>query len=285
MHFHLYTPFPPLGDFVQDLWLYEDYAPPSHLNERIVPSGTIELVINLQENELRIYDTVPAKSAKRFAGALVSGTYSKSFVSDVAEEKSIMGVHFKPAGAFPFLGISPDTLADRHINLEQLWGRAARDLRDRLSEATSPRERFQILEAALLQNLSRPLHHHWAVPAVLHEFAKPGTRPLIREIARDLGLSQKRLISVFAAETGITPKLFGRIQRFHRAMNTALEARGRCDWSQVALSCGYCDQAHLISDFVEFSGLTPEQYLGEIRLLSKQDFRRKRNHIPVLRAA
>ncbi|MGH9966438.1 MAG: DUF6597 domain-containing transcriptional factor [Pyrinomonadaceae bacterium] len=110
MLYRSYTPAPPLGDFVDNLWLYDDYTAP-HFRERIMPSGTIELVINLRDDELRIYDAVQPESYKRFPGSLVSGTYRGFFVSDTAEEASIMGVHFKPGGAFPFLGVSAGELA------------------------------------------------------------------------------------------------------------------------------------------------------------------------------
>ena len=43
-----YIPAAPLSDFIEDFWLYNDYRP-AHLKERILPSGTTELVINLRE--------------------------------------------------------------------------------------------------------------------------------------------------------------------------------------------------------------------------------------------
>ena len=44
-------------------------------------------------------------------------------------------------------------------------------------------------------------------------------------------------------------------------MIRAVENREEVDWADVALSAGYCDQAHFIHDFQQFSGLTPKQYL------------------------
>lgn len=279
MLFKRYIPAAPLCDFVHDLWLYEDYVPSSHFNERILPSGTIELAINLRERQLRIYNQ-DLRSCRRFSGAVVSGAYSRSFVTDVAEERAIMGVHFKAAGAFPFLGVPPDDLADAHIDLENLWGRSARDLRERLCEATNPHKRFAILEKALLRNITRPLDHHWAVTGALDRFCKP--RVLIRQVAKELGLSQRRLIEVFTREAGLSPKLFGRIQRFQRALGIASEDRDSLDWSQVSLHSGYFDQSHLIADFVEFCGLSPAEYQRQLTYLSTHGVRRKRNHIPLV---
>jgi hypothetical protein len=36
-----------------------------------------------------------------------------------------MGVHFKPGGAFPFLGVTAGELADMHVDLKALWGPSA----------------------------------------------------------------------------------------------------------------------------------------------------------------
>jgi hypothetical protein len=67
----LHRPIAPLSRFVQNLWLLSD-APP-HGRERIIPSGTFELVINLRANEFRIYASAEADEHRCFTGAMVSG--------------------------------------------------------------------------------------------------------------------------------------------------------------------------------------------------------------------
>ena len=54
MLFRSYIPRAPLCEFVSNLWLYENYEG-EHQRELILPSGTFEMVFNLQEDELRIY--------------------------------------------------------------------------------------------------------------------------------------------------------------------------------------------------------------------------------------
>ena len=49
-----------------------------------------------------------------------------SFVDyDPSQHASIMGVHFKPGGAFPFFGAVVGELAGTHVSLEELWGSSA----------------------------------------------------------------------------------------------------------------------------------------------------------------
>src|SRR5690242_10800034 len=111
MFFHSYKPAALLSDFVENLWVYNGFAAP-RLRERIFPSGTFELVFNLHSDEIRIYKGSQANECVRLSGAIVSGPYAGFFVTDTALEASVVGVHFKPGGAFRFLGVAANELAD-----------------------------------------------------------------------------------------------------------------------------------------------------------------------------
>ncbi|HEX7186521.1 MAG TPA: helix-turn-helix transcriptional regulator [Thermoanaerobaculia bacterium] len=271
MFYRFCTPAPPLRDFIDRFWLCSD-APP-HRRERILPSGTIELVINLRDDEIRIYDPSHPDRCTRFSGAVISGAYSGFFVIDPLQHASILGVHFRPGGAFPFLGAPADELADTHIDLATLWGRPAGELRERLCAAATPAERFSLLEEALIARLRRPAEHHGAIPVALDAFEPKGAEVRVRDVAGRVGLSQRRFIQVFAAEVGMTPKLYSRVRRFQRARALA-EKAAVPDWARVAVDCGYFDQSHLIRDFLAFSGLSPADYL---RRRSEQVLP---NHVP-----
>ena len=49
------APTPPLAEFIERFWYSSDA--PVHQKVRIMPIGTMELVFNLDEDELGIYDT------------------------------------------------------------------------------------------------------------------------------------------------------------------------------------------------------------------------------------
>jgi AraC-like DNA-binding protein len=274
-----YQPGPPLSDFIENMWLYDGYSC-LHARERIFPSGTFELVFNLRDDELRIYNETDSGGCSRYSGSLVSGPYDGFFVTDRAEEFSIMGVHFRPGGAFPFLGLSAYELADTHLDLVTIWGRRAGEIRERLASAPSSWERFRLLENALRMRLHGPLEHHPAVSLALDGFRSDHSRAVVRKLAREAGLSDRRFIDVFRTEVGLNPKLFNRIERFQRVLEK-VDRLAEPEWEQVALEHGYFDQSHLIRDFLEFSGFSPADYLRRLKDLRDKGLHVKFNHLPV----
>jgi len=246
-----HKPAPPLEGLVVNLWSLTDA--PAHARERIVPTGTFELVVNLDEDQIRVYG--PDGAVRCHAGAVVSGAFTRSFVVDTREHASLVGVHFKPGGARAFLGAQADEFSDIHVDLAALWSPAAADrLRDALGSAAVGAERFAILEDMLRERLVPSLAGRRFVRALL---SRPEAS--VAEVAECFGRSHRSFIEVFSAEVGMTPKLFQRIQRFQHAFALAGEAR-KPAWAQLALDCGYFDQSHLIRDFVELAGVTPAEY-------------------------
>ena len=251
---------PPLSEFVDLLWLYEGYES-SHGNERLLPDGTVELVINLREDCIRVYDSDDLKQFHTVPGCVVSGPRSEFFVIDTAGAASTVGVHFKPGGAFPFFREPPGELNNQTVALECLWGAASARLRERLLLAPTPWQKLFVLEQCLLEQLAKPLEHHPAVTFAVQQFRGVPHGP-VAQMADLVGFSQRRFIQLFCGEVGLTPKLFCRVSRFQRVVRT-VHPLDRINWAQIALDCGYYDQAHFNHDFQEFAGITPMQYLEQ----------------------
>ncbi|HJZ94654.1 MAG TPA: helix-turn-helix domain-containing protein [Gemmataceae bacterium] len=258
MTFVTRVPGPPLSDFVELLWFYDGYDP-GHPRERLLPTGAMELVIDLDDGPMRIA-AGDQEQFRAYRGPLICGTHSSPFVIDTSAPATVLGVHFKPGGAFPFLPVSAGELQDTHVPLADLWGRRGDELRDRTIEARTPDERLRVLEQCLRAMAPRPLERHAAVSFALSEFRRgPGGR-LVSAVAKYAGLSRRRFTDLFRAEVGLTPKRFCRVVRFQEVLQRVQRCR-RVDWASVALSAGYFDQAHFINDFREFCGVTPTTYL------------------------
>jgi AraC-like DNA-binding protein len=253
-------PHPPLSNFVELLWFAEG-TPAAHARERLLPTGTMELVINLRDDAMRIHESQNRKRVQSFRGSVVCGAQSGFFVIDTASQASVMGVHFKAGGAFPFFKMPADELCDAHVSLETLWGPVAGGLRDQLLGEESVEVKFRLLEQALLAQARRPLARHPAVGFALQEFQAAPARA-IGALTGQIGLSTRRFIEVFSQEVGLTPKQFCRIRRFQDVLRR-VHPRKEVDWADVALDCGYYDQAHFIHDFRGFSGLNPTTYFAQ----------------------
>lgn len=254
---HWRVPGPPLSDYVESLWHYNEHRA-GRWFERVLPKGMIVLVINLVDGPLRRYDARDDALFERLPGAMAWGIQPRSFRIDTVSRESYIGVDFKPGRAFPFLGAQAHELLGDGVSLELLWGRDARELRERLSESGSPGERFSILERALLERLSAAAGPHPAVATALELWLRAPSAP-IGPVAAAAGLSRRRFIELFRREVGAPPKLFCRILRFRGAVDRLTAA---CDaaGTDQALRSGYYDQSHFIRDFQEFTGLTPSAY-------------------------
>ncbi|MHA3775628.1 DUF6597 domain-containing transcriptional factor [Verrucomicrobiota bacterium sgz303538] len=252
------APTPPLAQFVDRFWYSSDA--PLHQKVRIVPSGTMELVFNLNEDELGFSDAEQPGSCKSFSGAVFSGAYARPLF--VHTRKHVIGVHFKPGGAFRFLGIPASELADTHVDVQTLWGSTTQDLRERLCAAANPADRFRVLESALVARLENTLEEHRAVRAALDIFGRNAGEARTRDLAAHLGLSQRHFIKLFSNQIGVTPKQFSRVQRFQQALDLT-RSSSTPDWADIAAACGYFDQSHLIHDFQTLSGLSPTELLRQ----------------------
>ena len=208
-----------------------------------------------------MYDPEDTAKFSTFYGSVLCGPHSRYFVIDTAEQDIVAGVHFKPGGVYPFLTIPSGELRNLHVGLEDLWGGLASEAREQLLAARTGEEKFRILEKALWTAAAENLDRHPAVRYALTQFhGAPETRT-IADVTNRIGLSARRFIEVFEREVGLTPKLFCRVRRFQRVLRLIQNSR-ELDWTQIALDCGYYDQAHFIHDFRAFSGINPSTYLA-----------------------
>jgi transcriptional regulator GlxA family with amidase domain len=150
-----------------------------------------------------------------------------------------------------------------------------------LCELSRPNDRFRLLEEGLLQRLFDRPDRHGAVRMGLDVLIRTHGRAKVGDIAKAVDLSQRRFIDVFAAEVGLTPKLFARVQRFQHAVASSRSAT-KVDWAQFAVKCGYFDQSHLIHEFVEFTGLSAADYWRRQDQLDRSGVHVKRHHLPLI---
>lgn len=260
MRYCQHIPAPPLAQFVDWFWYFEGLDVP-HRRERVLPDGSTELIINLDDSRRKLFDREQPHRFQTFHRAWLSGARSDYILIDVLPRSSMIGVHFKPGGLAPFLNMPASELTGQVIELDAVWGDAAEELRPQLLEAADVKEKFGVLENFLLRRAARPWAPHPVVAHALAELRRDASAVRVRKVADSLGFSHKHFIALFREAVGLTPKRFSRVRRFQQAL-TDIKARRAVDWVEVACTAGYYDQAHFAHDFKAFSGLTPSEYLA-----------------------
>lgn len=234
----------PLSRYVDFFWLTEGYVQP-HAAERVLPTGCVDLILSLDEHH---------------KADVIVGARSRAILIDTSRSLSFIGARFRPGGAFPFLGLPVGELQDLTVNPTDIWGSAARTLRQQLLDTSAPEERFGIFERFLIERLHKACDRQPAVQYAIDTIGASQGATSIASLVERTGLSARRFIATFRDEVGLAPKVFCRLARFRRVIGE-LRAAESVDWADIAVDCGYFDQPHFIHDFRAFAGVSPSAYL------------------------
>ena len=269
---HTRDPGPALRPFVATLWATN--APQSaqlatQMRERVLPTGAAHVAFRLSDEPLRVHADIADASGSTLAPAVVGGARTRFYLRSGSDPVGSVGAQLRPGAAECLVGVPAGELTGRHVPLSDLWGGAADRTRTQLLEAGSPERQLDLFEAVLTARLSRLRALH---PAVAEALARFRTTSDVRAAVRATGYSHRRVVELFRAGVGLSPKRYCRIQRFQRALDR-FAAAPRAAWTDVAAASGYSDQSHLHREFREFAGVTP----GEYRRLAP----RFPNHVPV----
>lgn len=255
------APGPALRPFVQRFWASAE-APGGGaraLRERVLPSGSMHLVVRLSDDPLRLFDGADDSVGRAVGHAIVGGARAASYVRDVSRPVRSVGAQLHPCAAGLLLGVPAGELAGRHTDLADLWGARATWLRERLSEAPTLAARIDLFERLLedrIQAISdRRREPGQAVAA--HAVARFHEGAAVGAVVLESGYSHRRFIELFQREVGLAPKLYCRVQRLQQALTLAGAGQ---PWGRAAVSAGYADQAHLTRELRELGGLTPGEH-------------------------
>lgn len=266
-----FLPSPPLSAYIEAFCFYAGDVP-LHTRERCLPTGSMAVVINLGHDTFRVAGPEHADQFHSFHGGVFNGAFSQYTLIDPTTLVTTMSICFKPGGACLFLPMPASEMTNQVVDLFTLWGTAALDLREQLQSARTRSDMVRMLECFFLVRLAWERTLHPAIPFALDLFETGKGRRSILEVTAQLGMSPKRFIQLFEEAVGLTPKVFCRLLRFQETL-AQIEEGQRTSWADLALDCGYFDQAHFIHDFQAFSGLMPQVYLAQ-----RSPYR---NHVPL----
>jgi AraC-like DNA-binding protein len=187
----------------------------------------------------------------------------QSFRSDLGGLGNVSGVSARltPWGLNVFCrGIVRDC-AERRVDCRDIFPKYSIEaIEDKLALKKNTYERVQCVEQFLLSILNRN-NEDLLIQTACQELNRANGNDSIVMLAQKLGLSKRTLERRFQLHIGTTPKKYARIVRLRNAL---FQRQTLCSWADVAYFTGYYDQSHMINDFQEFYGLSPELLYPQI---------------------
>lgn len=245
---------PRLSEIVASMWFGAGKT--AYQRDRILPSGTSQLLINLGPPQYRI-EPGPPEVRVPFVDIWYSGLHQGPIDTEAPHGNALLGVAFTSRGTFPWLGERMAGLSDRIIALADALGDGALALRERLLNTESLEMRFRSVERWLMTRLKPRSIVHPAVRWAVDQIAASGGRVAIESLATQTGFTRKHLGNLFQQQVGLSPKSLARIHRFRGALDILNKANGQVPWIELADACGFYDQSHLINEFRRFTGFSP----------------------------
>ena len=253
------VPAPPLDRFIDDIYCLTGV--PRHRRMNVPPMPSAHLFVNLG-GPVRLWDSDPSVPPAVCTDGWFMGVWTRRFLFEYPTRVRVVGVHFKPWGISPFVDMPATELRDRWVPVDAVWQRSLDRIRNQVGDIASATETLRVVEEELRSRLaeapSRGLDLVRCTGRRLE--ASHGAVP-IGALTHAAGVSGNHLAAQFKAHVGVTPKRVARIYRFARLILSA-NAVHPVDWSDLAQTAGYFDQAHLSREFKDFTGHTPTQYLA-----------------------
>ena len=234
---------------------------------REVPKAAVPLILNFGP-AFRVTspaDRAPAGTAPELHPyrSFLAGMTALPALTLAETYSHCLQANLTPLGAYRVLGLGMHSLTDRVVELADILGPAADLLVEELAGANGWPQRFRLLDAALLARMDG---HRPPTPEIAHALARleqSGGALSIGGLAAELDISRRRLIDRFHEQVGLPPKALARILRFNRAVGRLTLPGARPDLADIALACGYYDQAHFNREFRALAGVTPHTFLAE----------------------
>jgi AraC-like DNA-binding protein len=257
VRFREYQVQPALAPFVKCIWSQEsDHVVLDARRERILPDSCVELVFHFR-NPFRTHFADGTNELQPHA--FVVGQMKRFLEIEPEGRMGLIAIRFYARSAYLFFQKPLNEVAAGIVDLEDIWKGRAQELTERIALAGNMAARVRLIEETLVRLLSLNGYDR-TVDRALQLLETNYGQLNVAQLASDLGVSNRQLTRRFQHAVGLSPKEFSRVSRFLNALR-CLNARQHSSLTEVALACGYFDQAHFNHEFREMAGMTPGELL------------------------
>jgi AraC-like DNA-binding protein len=230
--------------------------------EAALPDASVELYFNLGPTGRHLSGRSPRAALPHRVAWVVGPRARPLFIEKETRDCDIVAIRLVPWVAHRVLGVPAAELRENMVDLDEFWGSVVQETRERLHVTTDARARLSIIEQAVAHRVTRSeVTDESALARRLCDAAEAEPSLTVGALAARYGLTHRRVIEIFDRTVGLKPKAYWRVRRLRRVFHLS-DASPRLSWTTIAHRCGYYDQAHLINDFRQLTGILPSEYVA-----------------------
>jgi AraC-like DNA-binding protein len=251
-------PSPELAQYVRFFWMYE-HAPEAGnvFVHRAMADTCAEMIFHYNNSFVEL----TTEGIKKSPAAHLQGQSNTVRRFSTAAAFGIFGVYLYPFALPILFPVSGTEICNQYYEFDTLTGISGTDLTEQVMLASNFEARIEIVSRFLMHRLKRVNHgkHNSTHLHSIRDLLQTTKNDSIKTIAANHGFSERKLERITREYTGFTPVKLFRIARFQKAAASFGHTKPRT-LTQLALDCGYYDQAHFIHEFKLFSGYSPREY-------------------------
>jgi AraC-like DNA-binding protein len=176
-------------------------------------------------------------------------------------KNKMLGIRFYPHTASIVLKDRVDIFNDQVTDFTAVSNADVLQLHEQLVNTPLLSKQLAMLELFLLKKLTafqKKNTRFQVVHNVITEMRSEDFCDTIQDVAFRYGISSRYLQKLFLEYTGLTPKLYHKINRFQKSL--LLTSNKEESLTSIAYQSGYFDQSHFVRDFKFFTGFAPSAF-------------------------
>lgn len=175
-------------------------------------------------------------------------------------EFMFVNVEFQSGALAQFLKIPMTELTTGSLDASLIFGKEIEEVNDRLANTAAYDEIPIVLDNYFLNKIKQIKQNFLPIDKIGYLIVNNPSNFNLDKMAKSACMSHRTFENRFLQKVGVTPKYFARICRFYQAYEQK-ELSPKLDWFSIAVQNGYTDYQHLVKDFKQFAGVTPNIFM------------------------
>ncbi len=177
----------------------------------------------------------------------------------IGHEFLVVQIIFQAGALYRLTGMPLFELNNEYIAADNVFSKDIQFVNEQLFHTKNYEEMVRIVNHFATDLVKKTVKDHQPIDTVCQLLLKHEAAISIDWLARESCLSVKQFERKFKERTGVNPKVFCRLIRFDKAFRTR-NAQPYTDWLSIAFDCNYYDYQHLVRDYKDFTGLSPNAF-------------------------